>query len=134
MPEARLRQQLEIHLEEARFKVIGVENREQVLLLARSQRPALVLLDLYSPTKKAQVAFGLLRELKRSMITWPIPVIVFLAQDDGVGRIVAFELGADDCVTKPLNFRELVLRMKRSLSRSTSHHPQPRRQRPKEKG
>ncbi len=129
LPEEKLRHRVIIHLEEARFRVIPIDQQRAVAAMARSQRPAIILLDQHAPPKGGRPSFDLCRELKRSIITGPIPIIVFLAENDQVGRIVALELGADDCVTKPLHFRELVLRIKRSLARA-GHVPKPKKLRP----
>ena len=46
-----------------------------------------------------------------------VPVLFLTAQDDEIDRVLAFELGADDYVTKPFSPRELVLRVKAILGR-----------------
>jgi two-component system OmpR family response regulator len=48
-----------------------------------------------------------------------IPIIILTAQNDLVTRILGLELGADDCVTKPPDCRELIARI-RSLTRRTA--------------
>ena len=46
-----------------------------------------------------------------------VPVLFLTAQDDEIDRVLGFELGADDYVTKPFSPRELVLRVKAILNR-----------------
>jgi two-component system phosphate regulon response regulator PhoB len=46
-----------------------------------------------------------------------IPIIILTAKDDEVDKVVGFELGADDYVTKPFSVRELILRIKAILKR-----------------
>ncbi len=46
-----------------------------------------------------------------------MPVIKLTARSEEVDRVVGFELGADDYVTKPFSPRELVLRVKAVLRR-----------------
>jgi two-component system phosphate regulon response regulator PhoB len=46
-----------------------------------------------------------------------MPVIIITAKDDEVDKVVGFELGADDYVTKPFSVRELILRVKAVLKR-----------------
>jgi two-component system OmpR family response regulator len=46
-----------------------------------------------------------------------VPVLFLTAQDDEIDRVLGFELGADDYVTKPFSPRELVLRIKAILAR-----------------
>jgi len=45
------------------------------------------------------------------------PIIILTAKDDEVDKVVGFELGADDYVTKPFSVRELILRVKAVLKR-----------------
>jgi DNA-binding response OmpR family regulator len=56
--------------------------------------------------------------LKRDFVTEPIPIIALLFPAEEVDRVAALELGADDCMAKPFNFRELTLRIKCSLNRT----------------
>ena len=57
--------------------------------------------------------------LKSSNIYKNIPVIIVTAKGDEVDKVVGFELGADDYVTKPFSVRELMLRIKAILKRNT---------------
>ena len=57
------------------------------------------------------------RALKSDLLTRPIPILMLTAKAEEVDRVIGFELGADDYVTKPFSPRELVLRVKASLRR-----------------
>jgi DNA-binding response OmpR family regulator len=94
-----------------RFKAISVANRESIVTVARSEVPGLILLDLKS-------CFDVCRNLKRNFVTEPIPVIALLFPAKEADRVAIFELGADDCMAKPFNFRELTLRIRCSLNRA----------------
>ena len=59
----------------------------------------------------------LCRELKSDPKKNFIPIIILTAKDDEVDKVVGFELGADDYVTKPFSVRELILRVKAVLKR-----------------
>ena len=59
----------------------------------------------------------LCRKLKADQSTNSIPIIILTAKDDEVDKVVGFELGADDYVTKPFSVRELILRIKAILKR-----------------
>ena len=59
------------------------------------------------------------KTLKSSNIYKNIPVIIVTAKGDEVDKVVGFELGADDYVTKPFSVRELMLRIKAILKRNT---------------
>ena len=56
-------------------------------------------------------------KLNQIKIISSIPIIILTAKDDEVDKVVGFELGADDYVTKPFSVRELILEMKASLKK-----------------
>jgi len=62
----------------------------------------------------------LCREIKSNPSSASTPIIILTAKTDEVDRVVGFELGADDYVTKPFSVRELLLRVKAILKRSPS--------------
>lgn len=72
----------------------------------------LVLLDLGLPDEDG---FAVLRHLQTA---WGGPVIVVTGRGDAVERVVGLELGADDYVTKPFDFRELLARIRSVLRRT----------------
>ncbi len=78
--------------------------------------PDAVLLDLMLPDIPGMEVCRRLRESER---TRNIPVVMLTAKDDEIDRIVGLELGADDYVTKPFSIRELMLRVRAVLRRST---------------
>ena len=75
---------------------------------ARTQRPDLVLLDVFLPRMSG---FEVLQTLKNDDTTRAIPIVLLtaLAQEENV--IKGFELGADDYLIKPLRPSELVIRV-----------------------
>jgi two-component system OmpR family response regulator len=74
----------------------------------------LVLLDLAAP---GEPGLSICRRLGQDGTT---PVVVMTGSDSDVDRIVALELGADDCVSRPSNPRELVARMRAVLRRTSA--------------
>ena len=60
------------------------------------------------------------RDIKSDDKTKHIPIILLTAKADEVDRVIGFELGADDYVTKPFSVRELILRVKAILKRGVS--------------
>ncbi len=57
------------------------------------------------------------RTLKANPLTQSIPILMLTAKAEEMDRVIGFELGADDYVTKPFSPRELVLRVKAILRR-----------------
>jgi DNA-binding response OmpR family regulator len=76
-----------------------------------------MLLDLGLP---GEDGLELLRTLRQ---TWHGPVIVVSGRGESVERIVGLELGADDYVTKPFDFRELLARVRSVLRRAQAPAP-----------
>jgi len=81
---------------------------------AKKERPGLIILDLMLPEMDGR---DVCRALKSNPLTQSIPILMLTAKTEEVDRIVGFELGADDYVTKPFSPRELVLRVKAILRR-----------------
>lgn len=86
---------------------------------AKKERPNLIILDLMLPGMDGK---DVCRALKSDPLTQTIPTLMLTAKAEEVDRIVGFELGADDYVTKPFSPRELVLRVKAILRRKQPLH------------
>jgi DNA-binding response OmpR family regulator len=86
----------------AGFVCLEADNGRSAVELALREKPDLVLLDLSLPEMDGLQA---LRELRAAGAT--LPIIVTSAYDDAASREQAREAGADDYVTKPLDFDRL---------------------------
>ncbi len=82
---------------------------------ARDVVPDLILLDLMLP---GMPGIEVCKTLKMSEKTASIPIIMLTAKADEIDRVVGFEVGADDYMTKPFSTRELLLRIKAVLRRT----------------
>ncbi|HVP77816.1 MAG TPA: response regulator transcription factor [Thermodesulfobacteriota bacterium] len=105
---------VEYHLRQAGFPVISALDGSSGLEEARRKQPALVILDLMLPGMDGK---DVARSLKSNPLTRLIPILMLTARAEEVDRIIGFELGADDYVTKPFSPRELVLRVRAILRR-----------------
>jgi two-component system phosphate regulon response regulator PhoB len=104
------------NVEREGFRAARAYNGAQALALAQADpHPDLVVLDLMLPDIPGT---EVCRRLKQAPATRGIPVLMLTAKADAVDRVVGFELGADDYVTKPFSVRELVLRIKAILRRT----------------
>lgn len=81
---------------------------------AKKERPNLIILDLMLPGMDGK---DVCRALKSDPVTQLMPILMLTARAEEVDRVIGFELGADDYVTKPFSPRELVLRVKAILRR-----------------
>jgi len=78
--------------------------------------PDIVILDLMLPEMSGTEVCKLLRKQES---TAAIPIIMVTAKGEEIDRVVGFEVGADDYLVKPFSSRELLLRIKAILRRST---------------
>jgi len=83
------------------------------LELFRAAAPLLVILDLMLPGLPGT---EVCREIRK---TSDVPILMLTARDDIVDKVVGFELGADDYLTKPFQPKELVARVKALVRRSS---------------
>ena len=102
------------HLKQSGFSVLTALDGPSALEQAKKKRPGLVILDLMLPGMDGK---DVCRALKSNPITQTIPILMLTAKAEEVDRVIGFELGADDYVTKPFSPRELVLRVKAILRR-----------------
>ena len=107
---------LDFNLRQAGFETFAANTGEQALGLVRRRVPDLVVLDLMLPDVSGT---EVCRQLKGDARTKHVPVLMLTAKGEELDRVVGFEVGADDYVTKPFSVRELVLRVKALLRRAT---------------
>ena len=98
------------------FEPISAYNLLEADNWIQSNSPDLILLDLMLPDGSG---LDFCKRIKSKDKFNNIPIIILTAKDDEVDKVVGFELGADDYVTKPFSVRELILRIKAILKRKT---------------
>ena len=81
---------------------------------AKKEKPSLIILDLMLPGMDGK---DVCRVIKSNALTQSIPILMLTAKAEEMDRVIGFELGADDYVTKPFSPKELVLRIKAILRR-----------------
>ncbi|HUK65338.1 MAG TPA: response regulator [Anaeromyxobacteraceae bacterium] len=106
---------LDFNLRQAGFETLLAASGLEALQHLRRRVPDLVLLDLMLPDVAGT---EVCRMLKSDPRTKHVPVIMLTAKGEEVDKVVGFELGADDYVTKPFSVRELVLRVRAVLRRA----------------
>ena len=113
--EPDIRKNLEYNLGREGFKVFSVASlNDAEEKLQNNNDFSLLILDLMLPDGSG---LDLCKKIKSDPKTENIPIIILTAKDDEVDKVVGFELGADDYVTKPFSVRELILRIKAVLKR-----------------
>jgi len=112
--EPDIQKNLEYNISREGFNVFTASSIADAEVIIKSKEISLMLLDLMLPDGSG---LDLCRSIKSDPKTESIPIIILTAKDDEVDRVVGFELGADDYVTKPFSVRELILRVKAVLKR-----------------
>ncbi|MDP9330888.1 MAG: response regulator transcription factor [Actinomycetota bacterium] len=110
--EESLAESVRYNLEREGFVVSVATNGRRALERFRSERPALVILDLMLPEMSG---LDVCRAIRAES---DVPIIVVTAKDSEADKVTGLELGADDYVTKPFSVRELVSRVRAHLRRT----------------
>ena len=98
------------------FAVESATDGAQGLAVAQRINPDLIILDLMLPGIDGM---EVCRRLRSNPTTQDIPVLMLTAKDDVRDRIAGLDIGADDYLTKPFSFEELVARIRAILRRQS---------------
>ncbi len=109
------------------YQIIAATNGTQAITIAQAEKPDLVLLDVMMPDVDG---YEVTRRLRSNPVTTHIPIIMFTAKTMVDDKVLGFESGVDDYLTKPTQPRELFAHVKAVLARGakktqTSHPPTP---------
>jgi two-component system response regulator RegX3 len=110
--EESLADSVRYNLEREGYRVVIASDGRTAVDRFRSERPALVILDLMIPEVSGLDVCRLIRQES------DVPIIIVTAKDSEAEKVTGLELGADDYVTKPFSVRELVSRVRAHLRRS----------------
>ena len=99
-----------LYLEKEGFNVMIAHDGHEGLSLAERHHPILVILDLMLPKLDG---WEVCRQLRRFS---DVPIIMLTAREEEVDRISGLTLGADDYVTKPFDFAELMAKIQAALN------------------
>ncbi|MBN1400717.1 MAG: response regulator transcription factor [Anaerolineae bacterium] len=115
--EERLRSLLQAYLTQDGYSVTTAANGREALMLARQEKPDLIILDIMMPEMDG---YEFLRVHRREHDT---PIIILTARVDESDNVLGLELGADDYVTKPFSPRVLAARVRAVLRRTGQKAP-----------
>jgi len=108
---------LRYNLAKEGYDVVIVGNGADALKRAREIKPELILLDIMVPQLNG---WEVCRRLKQDAETRAIPIIMVTGRVEEGDKVLGFEMGADDYVTKPFSPRELVARIRAVVRRGKS--------------
>jgi DNA-binding response OmpR family regulator len=118
--EADVAELLRYHLGKEGYEVVIAPTGTEAVKRARELRPELILLDLMVPQLNG---WEVCRRLKAETDTRAIPIIMVTGRAEEGDKVLGFELGADDYVTKPFSPRELVARVRAVVRRGRHDEP-----------
>ncbi len=110
--EALLLKGIRFNLQNEGYDVITGSDGLDAVRLVQEQQPDLVVLDVMMPNMDGLTACGKIREFS------DIPIILLTAKADDMDKLMGFDHGADDYLTKPFNILELKARIRALLRRS----------------
>lgn len=113
--EKEIRDLVRYNLEKAGYRVAAAADGEAGLQQLFASRPDALVLDLMLPGMNG---LEIVRELRNEPLTHDLPILVLTARSAEMDKLLGFEQGADDYLTKPFSPRELVARVKALLRRT----------------
>ncbi len=105
----------EVMLSKLGFDVHKAENGQEALDSIRRLHPDLVILDNIMPRLSGWEVIKIVKSSSEYADFADIPIIMFSALDDVKDKVEGLELGADDYITKPFNFAEVLARIRAVL-------------------
>lgn len=102
-----------LFLEGEPIEIVVAQDGATAIELALGSAPDLILLDMLMP---GMSGIDACRRLQEEQATWDVPVILMTALRDASTRMAAFEAGAADYITKPIEKVELLARVRTQLS------------------
>jgi len=112
--ELNLARSVEFNLEQEGYEVRSTPSGKQALALYDREPFDLIILDLML---EEMDGFEVARQIRNG--DQRIPILMVTARSTVQDRILGLELGADDYIVKPFHLRELLLRVERTLERTT---------------
>ncbi len=108
---------IRFNLQNEGYEVITGSNGVQAVSLAQTQAPDLIVLDVMMPEMDGLTACSKIRGFS------DVPIILLTAKADDMDKLIGFDNGADDYLTKPFNILELKARIRALLRRARTPEP-----------
>ena len=102
---------IETHLENSGYQVETFENGLELLNRFNEEKCDLIITDIMMPKMNG---YDLCREIRKNSI---VPIFMVSANNDEIDRVLGLELGSDDYISKPISFRELLIKVKNTFNR-----------------
>ena len=103
---------IRFNLQNDGYETITGKDGLEAVALAKEENPDLIILDVMMPNMDGLTACSHIREFSS------VPIILLTAKSDDMDKLLGFDNGADDYITKPFNILELKARVRALLRRS----------------
>ncbi len=103
---------IRFNLQSEGYEVVTGSDGLEAIQLVQTEKPDLVILDVMMPGMDGMTACSKIREFSN------IPIILLTAKTDDMDKLMGFDHGADDYITKPFNILELKARIRALLRRA----------------
>ncbi len=110
--EELIRNVIREYLENEKYEVLEAVDGEEALKMVSNHKIDLIILDIMMPKKDGYTTLKEIRKEKN------IPIIMLSARSEEYDKLLGFDLGIDDYLTKPFSPRELLARVKAVLRRN----------------
>ena len=104
-------------LEDEGFSTTAIDSSKKALELVQKEKFDLILLDVMMPEMSGTTLCTKIREITSS------PILFVTAKTSTLDKLLGFEVGADDYITKPFIIEELVARVKAHIRRNNRVNP-----------
>ena len=109
---------IRFNLQNEGYEVITGSDGLEAVHMVQEQNPDLVVLDVMMPNMDGMTACSKIREFS------DVPIILLTAKTDDMDKLMGFDCGADDYLTKPFNILELKARIRALLRRAGTNRKQ----------
>ncbi len=116
--EPRIREMAEHILRRPDRAFFHAADGAEAVTLAVAEKPDIILLDYMMPEK---TGLEVIEDLRNNPFTAHVPIVMVTATSDLDTRIALMRAGADDCISKPFEPRELAARVEMVLARTERH-------------
>ena len=103
---------IRFNLQNDGYEVITGSNGLEAIEIAKNRKPDVIILDVMMPHMDGLTACAKIREFS------DVPIIMLTAKTEDIDKLMGFEQGADDYLTKPFNILELKARIRALLRRT----------------
>ena len=108
---------IRFNLQNDGYDVVSGSNGLDAVQLTHDEKPDLIILDIMMPQMDGLTACAKIREFSN------VPIILLTAKAEDMDKLIGFDQGADDYLTKPFNILELKARIRALLRRASTPQP-----------